>query len=62
MHHMQNRTTVYLAPSATVVEIKTEGLICQSPLMVMFLLDSAPATEINFDRENYGSATTDTWD
>ena len=53
----------YEAPSATVVEIKTEGLICNSPLTTIFLTDSvSPATEINFGREGYGSATTDTWE
>ena len=52
----------YESPSARVVEIKTEGLICSSPLMTIFLLDADPATEISFGRDTYGSATTDTWD
>ena len=59
---MQNHTPVYEAPSAAVVEIKTEGLVCESSLMTMFLLDSPADTEVNFGRDNYGSATTNTWD
>lgn len=58
---MQNHTPVYEAPSAIVVELGTEGLICESSLMTMFLLDSPADTEVNFGRDSYGSAATDTW-
>ena len=61
MRRMRNLTTVYEAPLASVVEIKTEGLICSSPNMTIFLTDPYP-TEVNFGRDSYGSATTDTWD
>lgn len=60
MDHMQNHIAVYEAPSAIVVELKTEGLICDSPFMTVFLTD--PYSEVNFGRQNYGSATIDTWD
>ena len=52
----------YESPSASVVEIKTEGLICSSPLMTIFISEIEPASEISFGRDTYGSATTDTWE
>ena len=59
---MQYHTPVYEAPSVSVVELGTEGLICESSLMTMFLLESPADTEVNFGRDSYGSATTNTWD
>ena len=58
---MQNHTPVYEEPSALVVELGTEGLVCESSLMTMFLLDAEPAAQVNFGRDSYGSAVTDTW-
>ena len=58
---MRNLTTVYEAPLASVVEIKTEGLICSSPNMTIFLTDPYDA-EVNFGRQGYGSASSQNWD
>ena len=61
MDHMQNRTTFYEAPSATVVKLGTEGLICSSPFMTIFLTDPY-AAEVNFGRNSYDSAPSQNWD
>ncbi|MBR5703929.1 MAG: hypothetical protein IKX45_06750 [Bacteroidales bacterium] len=52
----------YEAPSTTVVELKSEGLICNSQVMTMFLLTEDPATEVSFDRGDYGSASIESWE
>lgn len=52
----------YEAPSTTVVELKSEGLICNSQVMTMFLLTEDPATEVGFGRVDYGSAPIESWE
>ena len=52
---------VYVAPKAAALHLAPEGLVCESTSMVVFLLDGAPGTEINYGRESYGSAEVETW-
>ena len=50
---------IYQPPTSSVVEMNTQGMVCASQFNVVFLLTDE--SEINWDREGYGSATTDTW-
>ena len=52
----------YEAPVTTVQEVKADGLICTSPVVLSAILYESPAVEIDWGRNSYGSATTDTWE
>ena len=52
---------LYETPKAEAVVIETEGVICDSPVLTMFLLNTIPSSEVDFGRETYGSATSETW-
>ncbi|MBO4635482.1 MAG: hypothetical protein J5669_08955 [Bacteroidales bacterium] len=58
--HMEKK--YYETPMTKALEIMADGLICTSTLMTIILLDSSPASEVDFGRQSYGSATTDAWE
>ena len=51
----------YVPPTSEVMEMNTQGVVCASAPALYLLLTDDPSSEINWDREGYGSATTDTW-
>ena len=52
----------YETPVSTVLEVKANSVICTSPLSVMAILSGDPGTEVEWGRETYGTAVTDTWE
>lgn len=51
---------LYETPKAEAVVIETEGVICDSPVLTMFLLSATPS-EVSFDRDGYDSAASESW-
>ena len=52
----------YVPPTSEVMEMNTQGVVCASaPALYLFLTDDPNSAEIDWGRDGYGSATTDTW-
>ncbi len=56
-----SKKVVYDAPRADAVELKTEGIVCDSPNRVLWILAGEPtasslSSDAEWDRTGYGSA------
>lgn len=53
-----SKKVVYDAPRADAVELKTERIVCDSPVNLMWVLAGDPSStpETEWDRSGYGSA------
>lgn len=57
---VEKSKVVYQAPLADAVELKTEGIVCDSPNRVLWVLAGEPAntlgSDTEWDRSGYGIA------
>ena len=57
---VEKNKVVYEAPKADAVELKTEGIVCDSQNRVLWILSGEPtdsmSSDAEWDRTGYGSA------
>lgn len=57
------KRNIYEAPETDVLEVRTNGVICTSPVVFTAIFyEGSSAEEISWGRNSYGSAESANWD